>query len=83
MNRRAATVLAVAAVLGSGGLAFAGDEATSLSYISYLERYATIAPARGEEPIDAVVNMPVLAGDRIDTARGARLEVVLADACVL
>jgi hypothetical protein len=83
MNGRAAAVLAVAAALASGGLAFAGDELTSLSYISYLERYATIAPARGEQPIDAVVNMPVLAGDRLDTARGARLEVVLADGCTL
>lgn len=83
MNRRATAVLAVAAALGGAGLAFAGDELTSLSYISYLERYATVAPARGEEPIDAVVNMPVLAGDRVDTARGARLEVVLADGCTL
>lgn len=83
MNGRATAVLAVAAVLASGGLAYAGDELTSLSYISYLERYATVAPARGEEPIDAVVNMPVLAGDRVDTARGARLEIVLADGCTL
>jgi len=60
------------------GLAFAGDEMTSLSYISYLERYATVQPVDGKAA-DAVVNMPVISGDRLDTARGARVEVQLAD----
>ena len=83
MSKRAAAVLAASAVLTGTGLAYAGDELTSLSYISYLERYATVAPAQGDGPIDAVVNMPVLGGDRLDTSRGARLEVVLADGSTL
>jgi hypothetical protein len=73
----AITVALVVALLAS--VAFAGDDVTSLSYISYLERYATIRPAHGDETIDAIVNMPVLAGDRLDTSRGARVEVQLAD----
>ena len=83
MSKRAAAVLAASAVLTGTGLAYAGDELTSLSYISYLERYATVAPAQGDGPIDAVVNMPVLGGDRVDTSRGARLEAVLADGSTL
>ncbi len=55
------------------------DELTSLSYISYLERYATIQPANQDESLEAVINMPLVAGDRVDTAREARMEVVLAD----
>lgn len=55
------------------------DELTSLSYISYLERYATLKPATQGETLDAVVNMPVLPGDRVETARGARLEIQLSD----
>jgi len=56
-----------------------GDELTSLSYISYLERYATVQPATQEDSVEAVINMPLIPGDRIDTAREARMEVVLAD----
>jgi hypothetical protein len=76
-NKLIATVTAAAASVA--GLAFAGDEMTSLSYISYLERYATVQAAEAKENVDAVVNMPVITGDRIDTARGARVEVQLAD----
>ncbi|MEW6337906.1 MAG: DUF6600 domain-containing protein [Acidobacteriota bacterium] len=75
--------LLLAALLTVPVLASAADDLTSLSYISYLERYATIRPASGEESYDAVVNMPVLAGDRLETARGARLEVQLSDGCTL
>ncbi len=77
---------ATAAVLGGvvlAPVAFAGDDMTSLSYISYLERYATVRPAHGNDNLDAVVNMPVLAGDRLDTARGSRVEVQLADGSTL
>jgi hypothetical protein len=56
-----------------------GDDPTSLSYISYLERYATIQPATQADSVEAVINMPLVPGDRIDTAREARMEVVLAD----
>lgn len=55
------------------------DDLTSLSYISYLERYATVKAAAQGETLDAVVNMPVLPGDRVETARGARMEIQLAD----
>lgn len=75
--------LLIAALLMAPVMASAADELTSLSYISYLERYATIRPASGEESYDAVVNMPLLAGDRLETARGARLEVQLADGSTL
>ncbi|MCW8985922.1 MAG: FecR family protein, partial [Thermoanaerobaculales bacterium] len=59
------------------------DEMTSLSYISYLERYATVQPASQEESLEAVINMPLVGGDRVDTAREARMEIVLADANLL
>ena len=72
-----------AAVVTIAGLAYAGDELTSLSYISYLERFATVQPANGQKTVDAVVNMPLVTGDRIDTARGARVEVQLADGSTL
>jgi hypothetical protein len=60
-------------------MASEGDELTSLSYISYLERYATVQPATQQESIEAVINMPLAPGDRIDTAREARMEIMLAD----
>jgi len=74
-------VLITTTILALANLAMAsdGDDLTSLSYISYLERYATVLPATQEESIEAVVNMPLAAGDRVDTARECRMEVVLAD----
>lgn len=86
MRRWKLSLVALAGVSLAQGLwghtarASEGDDSlTSLSYISYLERYATIAPASQRETLDAVVNMPVLPGDRLETARGARVEVQLAD----
>jgi hypothetical protein len=64
-------------------MASAEDEMTSLSYISYLERYATVQPVNQEETLEAVINMPLVGGDRVDTAREARMEIVLADANLL
>ena len=55
------------------------DDVTSLSYISYLERYATVQPSSEDEGIEAVINMPLVPGDRVDTAREARMEIFLAD----
>lgn len=55
------------------------DDLTSLSYISYLERYATVQPASQDENLEALINMPLVGGDRLDTAREARVEVQLAD----
>jgi hypothetical protein len=74
-------VLIVGMILAVSGVVVASDEddLTSLSYISYLERYATVLPANSEETIEAVINMPLVAGDRVDTAREGRMEVVLAD----
>jgi len=83
MKPRLPAILAVTLALALAALAFAGDDTTSLSYISYLERYATLRAAHAQETLDAVVNMPVLAGDRLQTARGARVEVTLADGCTL
>jgi hypothetical protein len=79
MNRRIATVSAILAVVLVSGMAYADDDVTSLSYISYLERYATLQPGQGGETLDAVVNMPVLAGDELNTTRGARVEIQLAE----
>lgn len=73
---KAASFLLVAMASWGQGVS---DEMTSLSYISYLERYATVKPATQGETLDAVVNMPVLPGDRVETARGARMEIQLAD----
>ena len=74
-------LLLTALLAGVAGplLASEGDELTSLSYISYLERYATVQPATQQDSIEAVINMPLAPGDRIDTAREARMEVMLAD----
>jgi Family of unknown function (DUF6600)/FecR protein len=78
--KRSLPAFAVALVLlAASSVAYAGDEVTSLSYISYLERYATLQPQQTGETLDVVVNMPVLAGDRLTTSRGARVEVQLAD----
>ncbi len=79
MKRSRFAIIGVLAGVVTAGAAFAGDDMTSLSYISYLERYATLQPGHGGESMDVVVNMPVLAGDRLDSSRGARVEVQLAD----
>ncbi len=79
MKRSLPAITAALALATAASVAFAGDEVTSLSYISYLERYATLHPAQTGETLDVVVNMPVLAGDRLSTSRGARVEVQLAD----
>ena len=65
------------------GMASVEDDPTSLSYISYLERYATVFPVGGKETLEAVINMPLVAGDRLDTAREARMETILADGTLL
>ena len=65
------------------GVASVEDDPTSLSYIAYLERYATVFPAGGDETLEAVINMPLVAGDRLDTAREGRMEAILADGTVL
>ena len=65
------------------GVASVEDDPTSLSYIAYLERYATVFPAGGEETLEAVINMPLVGGDRLDTAREGRMEVILADGTML
>lgn len=79
MIRTLITTMAILGMIGFPGLACADDDLTSLSYISYLERYVRLTSSQGQETMEAVVNMPVLVGDRLDTARGARAEVVLAD----
>ncbi|MGE5236946.1 MAG: DUF6600 domain-containing protein [Acidobacteriota bacterium] len=83
MKARSLVLAAIAALVGSAALASAADDLTSLSYISYLERYATLRPGQGGDTLEAVVNMPVLVGDRLDTARGARVEVQLSDGSTL
>jgi len=65
------------------GMASVEDDPTSLSYIAYLERYATVFPAGGDETLEAVINMPLVGGDRLDTAREARMEAILADGTML
>jgi len=79
------TLTTAALILMAAGslVASEGDDPTSLSYISYLERYATVQPASNEDAIEAVINMPLVVGDRMDTAREARMEVVLADGSLL
>lgn len=62
-----------------GSMASAEDDPTSLSYISYLERYASVQPADGQDSLEAAINMPLVTGDRVDLARDARMEIVLAD----
>jgi len=78
-------LVSVAIIVAFAGplLASEGDELTSLSYVSYLERYATIQPATEPDTVEALINMPLVPGDRIDTAREARMEVILADGNVV
>jgi len=76
-------IVGLAVALSSVSMASGEDEMTSLSYISYLERYATVQPVSQEESLEAVINMPLVGGDRVDTAREARMEIVLADANLL
>jgi hypothetical protein len=79
MKRSLPAVTVALVAMAAASVAFAGDDVTSLSYISYLERYATLHPAHDQETLDAVVNMPVLTGDRLETSRAARVEIQLAD----
>ena len=64
LTTTALILLAAAPLVASGE-----DHPTSLSYISYLERYATVLPANAEETIEAVINMPLVAGDRVEMRR--------------
>lgn len=81
--RRTLMIAALLLVAPLAGVASGGDDVTSLSYISYMERYATVQPASRDESLEAVLNMPVVPGDRIDTARGARVEIQLSDGSTL
>ena len=81
--RRIAIATVLALMLPALGVASEEDDSTSLSYIAYLERYATVQPATQEDSIEAVINLPLMSGDRIDTAREGRLEAVLSDASVM
>ncbi len=76
-------ILVLALLLSTVASASGEDDLTSLSYISYMERYATIQPADGSSQKEAIINMPLLPGDRIDTARQARMEIQLADGSTL
>ena len=81
--RKILGITVLLALITGVSVASAEDELTSLSYISYLERYATVEPASQDESIEAVINLPLVSGDRIDTAREARVEIVLADGNVV
>ena len=81
--RRFLTVAIILGALAAPGLASAEDDLTSLSYISYLERYATVQSVSQTDATEAVINMPLIPGDRLDTAREGRVEVQLADGSTL
>ncbi len=83
MKRATIVIVAIVAGMGAAPVALGTDDLTSLSYISYLERRATVSPAHQDEVIEAVVNLPVVAGDRLETFRGARVELQLADGSTL
>jgi hypothetical protein len=83
MKRTTAIFATVVLTVSVAGVALADDDTTSLSYISYLERYATVQPAGNAEALEAQINMPVLSGDRLETSRGARVEIQLADGSTL
>ncbi|RLE24379.1 MAG: hypothetical protein DRJ65_09955, partial [Acidobacteria bacterium] len=78
-----ASMITLSLMISLTGVASVEDDPTSLSYIAYLERYATVFPAGGEETLEAVINMPLVAGDRLDTAREGRMEAILADGTML
>lgn len=83
MNSKTLAIMGFITVALAPSLAFADDDLTSLSYISYLERYATVQPSQVNETVEAQVNMPILVGDRISSARGSRVEIQLADGSTL
>ncbi len=76
-------IIALGALMATTGLASDEDDLTSLSYISYMERYATIRSVAQDETVEAVINMPLVPGDRVDTARQARMEIQLADGATM
>jgi hypothetical protein len=82
MRRTLLTATTLILVAGTAAASFE-DDATSLSYIAYLERYATVLPASQQQELEAAINMPLVAGDRVDTAREARLEMILSDGAIV
>jgi len=67
-----------AALLAAAAPAVA-REGGSYGYIRVIEGSATVVQAGSDESTDAEVNLPVLAGDRIQVPARSRIELVLAD----
>lgn len=55
------------------------DEQESYSYVRTLEGRATLASTGSGPGEEAELNQPLMAGDRIEVGRGARMEIALAD----
>jgi hypothetical protein len=83
MRSRKLAIMGLITMACAPCVAYADDDLTSLSYISYLERYATVQPVSSKDTIEAQVNMPIMVGDRLETTRGARAEIQLSDGCTV
>jgi hypothetical protein len=74
MKRMILSLMLLAAVLPA--------QRGGVSYIQYLENGVTILPADGSNALQAGLNIPLYPGDRLETDRQARIEVVLAEGAV-
>ena len=84
MNARTRiTMTAAAALLGAATTLFAQERELeaqeSYSYVRTLDGRATLASQGSAPGEEATVNQPLLTGDRVAVARGARVEIALAD----
>ncbi len=78
MNRKVLSLFA--GFLASGLLAAAVQaQEAYYSYVHTLDGDATLVEGDTGERAEATINLPILPGDRLDTHRGTRLGVLLAD----
>jgi hypothetical protein len=79
LKKVSVSCLALVAALLAAAAPAAARDGGSYGYIRIVEGSATVIQSGSGEPSDAEVNLPVLAGDRIQVPARSRLELVLAD----
>lgn len=79
MRVREAMIASVSAAFIVFSAASARPDTTSLSYVSRTENLVQITSLQAQDVFDANATMPILVGDRLDTAALGRAELVLAD----
>lgn len=79
MRLRMGLITSFSATLFILAAASARPDTTSLSYVSRTENFVQITSRQAQEVLDANATMPILVGDRLDTAALGRAELMLAD----